>query len=84
MHELRHTCGLTVDDHGGNDNQVAAIPFTLQWWNYRNYKSCMNYRYTYKILDYSDGTYGKGDFDDWGALDFSFFKNTHFRLPRSG
>jgi len=82
IHELGHTLGLFVDDHGGNDNTVATWPFTLQWWKYQNYKSCMNYRYTYRIIDYSDGTHGKGDFNDWGELDFTFFKNTHFEWPK--
>ncbi len=80
-HELGHSLGLTVDDYGGNDNMVAVVPFTLQWLKYTNYKSCMNYRYTYKILDFSDGSHGVGDFDDWSNFDFSFFKNTHFILP---
>jgi len=82
IHELGHTLGLFVDDHGGNDNKVATWPFTLQWWKYQNYKSCMNYRYTYRIIDYSDGTHGKGDFNDWDNLDFTFFKNTHFEWPK--
>ena len=82
IHELGHTLGLFVDDHGGNDNTVATWPFTLQWWKYQNYKSCMNYRYTYRIIDYSDGSRGKGDFDDWAELDFTFFKNTHFEWPK--
>ncbi|RLI64668.1 MAG: hypothetical protein DRO67_03825, partial [Candidatus Asgardarchaeum californiense] len=81
IHELGHTLGLTVDDFGGNDNMGVVDTFSKQWWKYHNYKSCMNYRYTYKIIDYSDGSHGRGDFDDWGHLDFSFFKNTHFRLP---
>lgn len=81
LHELGHTFGLTVDDHGGNDNMIAAKLFTRQWLKYRNYKSCMNYRYTYSIINYSDGFHGKGDFDDWNNLDFIFFKNTHFELP---
>jgi parallel beta-helix repeat protein len=82
FHEFGHTFGLFVDDHGGNDNRVATKIFTLQWWKYLNYKSIMNYWYTYRILDYSDGSHGKGDFDDWGNLDFSFFKNTHFEWPK--
>jgi len=82
IHELGHTLGLTVDDHGGNDNMVATKPFTLQWWKYRNYRSCMNYLHTYKIIDFSDGSHGRGDFDDWNNFDFSFFKNTHFVKPR--
>jgi len=82
IHELGHTLGLFVDDHGGNDNKVATWPFTLQWWKYQNYKSCMNYRHTYRIIDYSDGSHGKGDFNDWNELDFTFFKNTHFEWPK--
>jgi parallel beta-helix repeat protein len=80
IHELGHSLGLTVDDYGGNDNKVATMPLTKQWWKYTNYKSCMNYRYTYKIIDFSDGSHGVGDFDDWNNFDFSFFKNTHFIL----
>ena len=34
------------------------------------------------MLDYSDGTHGYGDFDDWDNLDFTFFKNTHFEWPK--
>jgi parallel beta-helix repeat protein len=82
LHELGHTFGLTVDDHGGNDNMIATRLFTVQWWKYKNYKSCMNYQYTYIIINYSDGSHGNGDFDDWTNLDFMFFKNTHFKVPK--
>ena len=81
IHELGHTLGLTVDDHQGNDNTPATWLFTKQWWQYRQYKSCMNYYYTYRILGFSDGSHGPYDFDDWSHIDFSFFKNTHFTLP---
>ena len=82
IHELGHTFGLFVDDHGGNDNMVATKLFTIQWWKYLSYPSIMNYWYTYRILDYSDGTHGAADFDDWGNLDFTFFKDTHFEWPK--
>ncbi len=82
FHELGHTFGLFVDDHGGIDNMVDTKIFTLQWWKYLSYKSSMNYWYTYSVFDYSDGSHGKGDFDDWGTLDFSFFKDTHFEWPK--
>jgi len=82
VHELGHTLGLFVDDHGGNDNMGATKLFSVQWWKYRNYKSCMNYLYTYRTLSYSDGSHGRGDFDDWDTLDFLFFKNTHFEWPK--
>ena len=83
IHELGHTLGLTVDDHGGNDNKIATLPFTLQWFKYLSYPSCMNYFYTYFILGYSNGTHGLGDFNDWSHMDFSFFKNTHFIIPEN-
>ena len=82
LHELGHTFGLFVDDHGGNDNSGASKPFTLQFWEYKNYRSCMNYMYTYSILGFSDGSHGRGDFDDWGNLDFNFFKNSHWEWPK--
>jgi hypothetical protein len=81
MHELGHTLGLFADDHNGNDNRAAVKPWYKDFWLFRNYKSCMNYRYTWQILDYSDGTHGPGDFDDWGNLDFQFFKNTSYGQP---
>lgn len=83
IHELGHTLGLFADDHGGIDNRVALKLFRLQWWKYRNYKSCMNYMYTYQIYDYSDGTHGPGDYNDWENLDFSFFKDSDFTYQKS-
>jgi parallel beta-helix repeat protein len=81
IHELGHNLGLTVDDHGGNDNKIATHPGTIQWLKYLTYPSCMNYFYTYLILGFSDGSHGPGDFDDWEQMDLSFFKNTHFVIP---
>lgn len=81
IHELGHTLGLTVDDHGGNDNTIATMFFSKQWFLYLPYRSCMNYWYTYKILTFSDGDLGPTDFNDWEHMDFSFFKQTHFTLP---
>jgi len=83
MHELGHTLGLFVDDFLGIDNHAATKPLLKEFWKCRNYKSCMNYRYTWSILDYSDGDNGRGDFDDWGNLEFDFFKNSHFEWPKS-
>ena len=78
MHELGHTFGLFSDDFGGNDNRAAVEPFYKDYYIYSDYKSVMNYRYFLSILDYSDGNNGSVDFDDWGNLDYSFFKNSHF------
>jgi len=81
-HQLGSSLGLLADTHGGNDNLEAINPFSLEWLKYRNYKSCMNYYYKYKIFSFSDGTNGLGDYDDWSNLDFSFFKNSHFEWPK--
>jgi parallel beta-helix repeat protein len=73
MHEIGHTLGLTVIDYGGIDNYMTTVP-SLEWMKYRNYKSCMNYLYTYRIIDFSDGE----EFNDWENMELSFFKDTHF------
>jgi parallel beta-helix repeat protein len=82
VHHLGHSFGLVADIYGGIDNLGTRTLFSNQWFRYRNYKSCMNYYYKYKLFCYSDGTNGRGDFDDWGHLDLSFFKNSHFEWPK--
>jgi len=77
IHELGHLLGLTIDDYGGIDNTGSAKFFTLQGLKYKNYLSCLNYRYVYHLLSYSDGTHGKRDFNDWDNLDFGYFKDTN-------
>ena len=83
MHETGHTLGLVADDFRGIDNHATIKLKYTDFWYCRNYKSCMNYRYTYTILDYSDGDNGKIDYDDWGGMEFDFFKNTHFEWPKN-
>jgi parallel beta-helix repeat protein len=80
IHHLGHTLGLLADVYGGIDNVDTLRPLSRQWYLYWNYKSCMNYWYKYKMFSYSDGTHGAGDFDDYGHLNFHFFKNTSFLL----
>jgi hypothetical protein len=36
--------------------------------------SNLYYRYTYEILNYSDGSHGFGDYNDWGKMDLTFFQ----------
>jgi len=83
MHELGHTLGLLVDDFEGIDNGATAKFKNKEFWLYMNYESCMSYQSTWSIMDYSDGTHLGRDFNDWGNLDFSFFKNTHFEWPKT-
>ena len=79
VHHLGHTLGLISDTYDGIDNFETTRTFSKHWWKYRNYKSCMNYRWKYNIFTYSDGTNGRGDFNDWDCLDFSFFKDSDFQ-----
>lgn len=63
MHEIGHTLGLR---NPGVDN-----PY---FWRYGQYKSCMNYRYTYRLVDYSDGSRIINDFNDWEDMDLARFQ----------
>jgi parallel beta-helix repeat protein len=81
MHEVGHTCGLIATKYKGIDNRATIKPYYKEFWIYLPYKSILNYLYTYSFMDYSDGSHGRGDFNDWGNLDFSFFKNTRFEYP---
>lgn len=83
VHHLGHSFGLVADLYGGIDNLETTSILSIQWWKYHNYKSCMNYYYKYKILTYSDGTNGYGDFDDWSNLNFSYFKDTFIEWPHN-
>ena len=78
IHHLGHTLKLHADIFNGIDNIETINPFSPQWRYYKNYVSCMNYRYKYKILTFSNGNNGEGDFNDWLNIDFDFFKNSSF------
>ncbi len=78
MHEFGHMLGLFDDDFGGIDNESCNVPWRSGYWIYRNYKSCMNYRYAFQLVDYSDGCHGRNDFDDWSNIDLTFFKNSSY------
>ena len=74
MHELGHTLGIFGNRPPGCDDQGGKYPWQLGWWLNRPYKSCMNYGYTYYLVDYSDGSRGKRDFDDWHNIDLQHFE----------
>ena len=78
MHECGHTLGIYHGNTPGCDDQEGKHPFTINWWKWRPYKSVMNYGYMYMMLDYSDGSRGKNDFDDWTRLDLTYFENQWF------
>ncbi len=70
MHETGHTLDIW---NPGVDDPDTMSPFKYDYWKYRPYKSCMNYGYTYILVDYSDGSHGKNDFDDWHDLSLTYF-----------
>ena len=74
MHEMGHNFGIRSGNPGGCDNFFAKYPWQIQFWIWRTYVSIMNYQYTYYHFDYSDGTNGWNDFDDWSTIDLSYFE----------
>jgi hypothetical protein len=74
MHEMGHNFGIRFGTPFGCDNRRAIYPWHISYWLFKNYKSLMNYRYTYFILDYSDGSHGIRDFDDWDYIDLTYFE----------
>ena len=79
MHEMGHNFGLRYGNPPGVDMRFGQMPWQINFWRYGRYKSIMNYRYTYDILDYSDGSHGRRDFDDWEHIDLSYFEK-----PKNG
>jgi hypothetical protein len=66
MHELGHTFAFwPIPGHSRR-----PISFFISG----PYKSCMNYRYMYYTVDYSDGSRRLPDLDDWSRMDLTFFE----------
>jgi len=78
MHECGHTLGIFHGNTPGCDDQEGRYPWEIGWWRWRPYKSVMNYGYMYLIVDYSDGSRGKNDFDDWDRIDLTYFDTPQF------
>jgi hypothetical protein len=74
MHELGHTLGIWGWNQPGCDNW-DAVWFKKDFFKYKNYRSCMNYAYTYLLVDYSDGTHGRNDCSDWDMIDLTLFQD---------
>ncbi len=73
MHEIGHSLGITPWTIEGCDNisygdSLAAREKYIDEWG--GYYSIMNYFYIYdkKLLDYSDGSHGDGDQNDWEKI----------------
>jgi len=74
MHECGHSLGIFHGNTPGCDDQNGKYPWQKNWWKWRPYISVMNYGYMYKMVDYSDGSRGRNDFDDWNRIDLTFFQ----------
>ena len=74
MHETGHVLGIFHSNTPGCDNASGKFPWQKDWWVWRNYKSVMNYGLMYTFVDYSDGSRGRNDFDDWDRIDLTFFQ----------
>jgi hypothetical protein len=82
LHELGHSLGFGPNTLGGIDNfsyKRKFIPVKerrqyLEKWG--NYKSVMNYYYIFdkKIVDFSDGTHGENDQNDWDLIYLPYFQ----------
>ncbi|HEC82611.1 MAG TPA: hypothetical protein ENI53_01845 [Thermoplasmatales archaeon] len=77
MHELGHTLGLFAFD--GIDNEKTRFPWNKEYWLYGAYKSCMNYRYVYKLVDYSNGDDEEYDQNDWAIINLRRFDEGWWR-----
>jgi len=73
MHETGHTLGIYSWNVPGCDNGDSVFPYE-DWLKFRNYRSCMNYNFIYILIDYSDGSHGVNDHDDWGTIDLALFQ----------
>lgn len=84
IHEIGHNLCLSdalvyVDQpsgcaHGGVDSDSVA---------YVLYDSAMNYRYQFETIDYSDGSHGLNDHDDWSAVKLGISEFTKVHTPLS-
>jgi len=71
MHELGHTFGFwPIPGH----NRNSMYPWQLGYWINRPYQSCMNYGWTFRFVDYSDGSRSSPDIDDWERIQYDYFE----------
>ena len=77
MHESGHILGIYNSNTPGCDDRNSHHYKMKNWWKWRfTYRSCMNYGRVITVLDYSDGSRGKNDFDDWYRIDLTLFQRS--------
>ena len=69
MHEMGH--GLRISNPGVDS---SLYPWHLDYWLFMPYKSTMNYRYTYRLIDFSDGSRPGFDYNDWEQMNLKHFQ----------
>ena len=79
MHELGHSLGIAPWNVPGNDNLSFAEGRDAKERfldEHGNYKSVMNYYYIWDhtLADYSDGSHGDGDVNDWELFNLTLFQ----------
>jgi hypothetical protein len=80
LHELGHTLGFGLLYWGGVDNTSAGSDKV--WYNYM---SVMSYhKYAERLFDYSDGSHGENDKNDWANVDVGYFQKTSDELEGIG
>ncbi len=73
MHELGHTFGyFPIPGH----NRLSGVLGIIDFIRTLSYRSCMNYGFMYKMVDFSDGSRIPPDRDDWdpSRMRFDFFE----------
>ncbi len=74
LHEMGHSLGMLSAHFEGVDNSIYRSDDPANY-PYLDYVSVMNYDYFWeRYFDYSYGTNGEYDKDDWASLDLTFFQ----------
>jgi len=87
IHEMGHSLGIYNGVIAGCDNRSMvgrnSLPplqklkvkiDAIKYWD--SYDSVMNYnKFGQYALDYSDGSHGVNDFDDWGFINLTYFQD---------
>jgi hypothetical protein len=66
IHELGHNLCLSNDTYTGQD--PSCVFSGIDTYASNDYHSSMNYSKQFSLIDYSEGTSGQDDHDDWSAV----------------
>jgi len=81
LHELGHSLGMNRGNNPGIDNTSLREENSGSDYPWFDYISVMNYDYFYlRYFDYSDGSHGENDVNDWDRIDLTFFQEPAKRM----